>query len=267
MAARSGPTWARWRRSPGAATPRSSRGMPRGRYRVYMLGFVPGFAYMGGVDESFAMPRRRDAARSVGAGRIGRHRRRQTGVYPGDSPGGWQLIGRTPTACSTLTRPQPACWRRATCVRFVPMARPWTGPVAWSAALVVVHAGSADHGAGPGPLGVPGVGRAGGRAHGRLFASPGQRAGRQSPACRDARGHAARAGAVEFEADAHAGRRRRRRSTVTVRRPAVPHGAVVPRAAAGGSASGARRARACVRRRSLAASTCRPCSAAARRIW
>ena len=63
-------------------------------YRVYMLGFLPGFAYMGEVDERIALPRKATPQRVVagGVGIAGR----QTGIYPLSSPGGWQIIGRTP---------------------------------------------------------------------------------------------------------------------------------------------------------------------------
>jgi inhibitor of KinA len=63
-------------------------------YKVYMLGFLPGFAYMGEVDERIAVERK-PAPRQVQAGAVG-IAGRQTGIYPLDSPGGWQIIGRTP---------------------------------------------------------------------------------------------------------------------------------------------------------------------------
>jgi KipI family sensor histidine kinase inhibitor len=63
-------------------------------YRVYMLGFVPGFAYMGRVDPSIAAPRHRVPRERVPAGSVG-IAGEQTGVYPIASPGGWQLVGRT----------------------------------------------------------------------------------------------------------------------------------------------------------------------------
>lgn len=63
-------------------------------YRVYMLGFVPGFAYMGRVDASIVMPRHRVPRERVPAGSVG-IAGEQTGVYPIETPGGWQLIGRT----------------------------------------------------------------------------------------------------------------------------------------------------------------------------
>jgi inhibitor of KinA len=65
------------------------------RYRVYMIGFLPGFAYMGQVDERIAMPRKAQPRTHVAGGSVG-IAGRQTGIYPLDSPGGWQIIGRTP---------------------------------------------------------------------------------------------------------------------------------------------------------------------------
>ena len=64
-------------------------------YRVYMLGFLPGFAYMGSVPPALEMPRLSFPRLKVPAGSIG-IAGRQTGVYPMVAPGGWQLIGQTP---------------------------------------------------------------------------------------------------------------------------------------------------------------------------
>ena len=63
-------------------------------YRVYMMGFLPGFAYMGGLDARIATPRRSTPRTKVPAGSVG-IAGNQTGIYPSESPGGWQLIGRT----------------------------------------------------------------------------------------------------------------------------------------------------------------------------
>lgn len=63
-------------------------------YRVYTLGFLPGFAYMGKVDERIATPRKNSPV-TVAAGSVG-IAGEQTGIYPFDSPGGWNIIGRTP---------------------------------------------------------------------------------------------------------------------------------------------------------------------------
>jgi inhibitor of KinA len=64
-------------------------------YLVYMLGFVPGFAYLGGLDERLATPRLEKPRTTIPVGSVG-IAGTQTGFYPIESPGGWQLIGRTP---------------------------------------------------------------------------------------------------------------------------------------------------------------------------
>ena len=87
-------------------------------YRVYMLGFVPGFAYMGRVDPSIAAPRHRVPRERVPAGSVG-IAGLQTGVYPVESPGGWQLIGRTPTVMFDADRAQPSLLKAGDLVRFV----------------------------------------------------------------------------------------------------------------------------------------------------
>jgi KipI family sensor histidine kinase inhibitor len=65
-----------------------------GEYVVFFLGFQPGFAYLGGLDEALHAPRRREPRLAVPAGSVGIGGA-QTGIYPAISPGGWQLIGRT----------------------------------------------------------------------------------------------------------------------------------------------------------------------------
>lgn len=60
-----------------------------------MLGFRPGFPYLGGMDESIAVPRRKTPRTSIAAGSVG-IAGKQTGIYPEASPGGWNIIGRTP---------------------------------------------------------------------------------------------------------------------------------------------------------------------------
>lgn len=64
-------------------------------YRIYMLGFLPGFPYLGGLDERLFTPRLPTPRTAIPAGSVGIGGE-QTGVYPIASPGGWQLIGRTP---------------------------------------------------------------------------------------------------------------------------------------------------------------------------
>jgi 5-oxoprolinase (ATP-hydrolysing) subunit B len=64
------------------------------QYRVYFLGFLPGFAYLGGLDQRLATPRRKEPRLAVPAGSVAIGGE-QTGIYPAVSPGGWQLIGHT----------------------------------------------------------------------------------------------------------------------------------------------------------------------------
>lgn len=66
-------------------------------YTVYAIGFAPGFAYLGTVDQAIAMPRKTTPRAHVASGSVG-IADQQTAVYPADSPGGWQIIGRTPMA-------------------------------------------------------------------------------------------------------------------------------------------------------------------------
>lgn len=90
-------------------------------YRVYMLGFVPGFAYMGRVDASIAVPRHRVPRERVPAGSVG-IAGEQTGVYPVASPGGWQLIGRSASLMFDPDRTPPSLLAPGDLVRFVPIA-------------------------------------------------------------------------------------------------------------------------------------------------
>ena len=64
-------------------------------YLVYMLGFIPGFTYLGGMDSRIATPRLSSPRTLIPSGSVG-IAGEQTGTYPSDSPGGWQIIGRTP---------------------------------------------------------------------------------------------------------------------------------------------------------------------------
>lgn len=90
-------------------------------YRVYMLGFVPGFAYLGRVDPAIAMPRHRVPRERVPAGSVG-IAGEQTGVYPVASPGGWQLIGRTDRVMFDAKRSPASLLAPGDLVRFVPLA-------------------------------------------------------------------------------------------------------------------------------------------------
>lgn len=89
-------------------------------YRVYMLGFVPGFAYLGTVDPVIAAPRRRVPRDRVPAGAVG-IAGEQTGVYPIATPGGWQLIGRTDLVMFDAARETPSLLQPGDRVRFRPV--------------------------------------------------------------------------------------------------------------------------------------------------
>ena len=90
-------------------------------YLVYMMGFSPGFAYLGGLDERLATPRLQSPRTEIPAGAVG-IAETQTGVYPMASPGGWQLIGRTPLKLFDPTRERPVLLSAGDYVRFVPLA-------------------------------------------------------------------------------------------------------------------------------------------------
>lgn len=89
-------------------------------YLVYMLGFTPGFAYLGGLSPIIASPRLSTPRTSIPAGSIGIGGS-QTGVYPLSSPGGWRIIGRTPLALFDPYRPSPALLEPGDRVRFQPI--------------------------------------------------------------------------------------------------------------------------------------------------
>src|SRR5262245_14891878 len=87
-------------------------------YRVFMIGFVPGFAYMGTVDRRIAAPRRQTPRTAVPAGSVG-IAGAQTGIYPAQIPGGWQLIGRTRIKPFDLSRAEASLFKPGDLVRFV----------------------------------------------------------------------------------------------------------------------------------------------------
>jgi inhibitor of KinA len=89
-------------------------------YRVMMLGFTPGFAYMGIVDSRIAAPRLPTPRQRVPRGSVG-IAKEQTGVYPSETPGGWQIIGRTPLRPFDLSRSDPFLLRAGDDVEFVPI--------------------------------------------------------------------------------------------------------------------------------------------------
>lgn len=87
-------------------------------YRVYMMGFLPGFAYMGGLDAPIATPRRATPRTKVPAGSVG-IAGNQTGIYPSESPGGWQLIGRTELELYTPNSAEITLLKAGDLVKFV----------------------------------------------------------------------------------------------------------------------------------------------------
>jgi inhibitor of KinA len=91
-------------------------------YRVFMIGFSPGFPYLGGIDTRIACPRLATPRTRVPAGSVG-IAESQTGVYPNASPGGWQLIGRTPVRLFDVAAEPPSLLQPGHFVRFVSFSK------------------------------------------------------------------------------------------------------------------------------------------------
>ena len=108
-------------------------------YRVFMLGFLPGYAYMGIVDEAIASPRRAAPRTRVPAGSVG-IAGRQTGIYPRQSPGGWQLIGRTSLPVFDPSRDPASIFAPGDRVRFVPSGYQGSPPQGRGGSLAPPHA-------------------------------------------------------------------------------------------------------------------------------
>jgi KipI family sensor histidine kinase inhibitor len=89
-------------------------------YRVYVVGFVPGFPYMARVDPRLALPRRSSPRPRVPAGSVA-IAAGQTGIYPAETPGGWHLIGRTPIRPYDSSRAEPFLFHAGDRVRFYPI--------------------------------------------------------------------------------------------------------------------------------------------------
>ena len=89
-------------------------------YLVYMLGFIPGFTYLGGMNPRIATPRLSSPRTLIPAGSVG-IAGEQTGTYPSDSPGGWQIIGRTPVTMYDMSKAQAALLKAGDYVRYVPI--------------------------------------------------------------------------------------------------------------------------------------------------
>jgi KipI family sensor histidine kinase inhibitor len=91
-------------------------------YRVYMIGFILGFPYLGGLDERLYTPRKKSPGKAVPPGSVG-IADRQTGIYPVASPGGWWIVGRTPLKLFDLKREAPFLFTAGDTVRFKPITR------------------------------------------------------------------------------------------------------------------------------------------------
>ena len=89
-------------------------------YLIYMLGFLPGFCYLGGLDERIHTPRLANPRLKISAGSVGIGGS-QTGIYPLDSPGGWQLMGMTPVKTYDPQREVPILVEAGNYIRFIPI--------------------------------------------------------------------------------------------------------------------------------------------------
>lgn len=89
-------------------------------YLIYMLGFLPGFTYLGGLDERIYTPRLASPRLKIRAGSVGIGGS-QTGIYPLDSPGGWQLMGLTPVRTYDPERQTPILVEAGDYIRFIPI--------------------------------------------------------------------------------------------------------------------------------------------------
>lgn len=89
-------------------------------YLVYMLGFAPGFPFLGGVDKRIATPRKETPRRAIAPGSVG-IAGEQTGIYPLETPGGWQIIGRTPRRLFLPEQSPPTLLKAGDKIRFIPM--------------------------------------------------------------------------------------------------------------------------------------------------
>lgn len=91
-------------------------------YPIYMLGFLPGFAYLGNLDKRIAAPRLETPRVKIPRGSVGIGGN-QTGIYPSDSPGGWRLIGKTPVRVYDERKESPILYRAGDYIRFVRISK------------------------------------------------------------------------------------------------------------------------------------------------
>lgn len=90
-------------------------------YLIYMLGFLPGFAYLGEMNPLLVMPRLESPRLKINAGAVG-IAGNQTGMYPMDSPGGWRIIGSTPVRLFDPEREAPVLYEAGDYIRFMPIS-------------------------------------------------------------------------------------------------------------------------------------------------
>jgi len=90
-------------------------------YRVYMIGFTPGYPYMGELPDALAIPRKKTPRTAIPRGSVG-IAQKQTGIYPTQSPGGWQIIGRTPIRLFDPAKQPPTPLEMGDLVKFLPVS-------------------------------------------------------------------------------------------------------------------------------------------------
>nr|MBC7612517.1 5-oxoprolinase subunit PxpB [Pseudopedobacter sp.] len=90
-------------------------------YTVFMIGFVPGFPYLGGLSDKLIAPRKQNPRKVIPAGSVG-IAGHQTGIYPLETPGGWQIIGRTPIKLFDANRTRPSLLKAGDQIKFEPIS-------------------------------------------------------------------------------------------------------------------------------------------------
>lgn len=105
----------------GLSTDEVIRCHSRPEYLIYMVGFTPGFPFLGGLDEKLFTPRLKTPRTLVPEGSVG-IANNQTGIYPVASPGGWQIIGKTPLKLFSPDRENPFLYRAGDKIKFIPIS-------------------------------------------------------------------------------------------------------------------------------------------------